>query len=341
MKIDVKYTFASNRQQRLRTLLDSGATDSIISLECLIPEVRRNVEIYMNGTDPDNKMGLKLMTITFDGPLNEQNAIEAQCVSADIRIQIGDWHGWHTFIISDVIDKESAILGIDFIHKVDFVKSGDQIKLFKSGETFNKALCFAKSKVIIEPMTERLVEVKSRNRTFINKLVCFESFDYKSKGVLVARSLNKVTSHGFQVLISNMSDKPVTIDKRNPLGMMTKIESVTNESELIELNTLETTPKSKLTPEQIAKLNINKMLSASERQQLIDLLASYKSTISWSKYDLGQTDLVEHSIDTGDHEPIRSAPYKQPVKLQEVTNQMVLKLRIRLKLPKREHMTET
>ena len=329
LKIDVKYSFASNRHQKLRTLLDSGATHSIISMKSLSSDVRREIERYRNGSDPDNKMGLKLMTIVFDGPLNSQNAIEAQCVSADLRIQIGDWHGWQTFIITDAIDKESAILGIDFIRRVDFVKVGDQIKLFKAGETFNQALCFAKSKVIIEPRTERMIDVKPTNRTFVNKIVCFESFDYKSKGVLMARSLNKVTPHGFQVLVSNMSDKPVTIDKRHAIGMMTKIESITNESEVVELNSVEMTAertsklKPELTADQIAKLNINAKLSASERQQLIDLLASYKNAISWSKYDLGQTDLVEHSIDTGDHEPIRSAPYKQPVKLQEVTHQLV------------------
>ena len=78
-----------------------------------------------------------------------------------------------------------------------------------------------------------------------------------------------------------------------------------------------------LTQEQISKLDINQDLNPSQREQLIDLLAKFKDSISWSKYDLGQTDIIEHKIDTGTHSPIRSQPYKQPVPLQQVTNELV------------------
>ena len=46
-------------------------------------------------------------------------------------------------------------------------------------------------------------------------------------------------------------------------------------------------------------------LTGHQRNQVVDLLDEYDSIFSRSPYDMGRTSLVEHTIDTGNHRPIR------------------------------------
>ena len=49
-----------------------------------------------------------------------------------------------------------------------------------------------------------------------------------------------------------------------------------------------------------------------EAQAMSVLLESYKSLFAEKDTDLGCTDLVEMTLDTGDHPPIRQRPYGKP-----------------------------
>jgi len=46
-------------------------------------------------------------------------------------------------------------------------------------------------------------------------------------------------------------------------------------------------------------------LTGHQRNQVVDLLNEYDSIFSRGPYDMGRTSLVEHTIDTGNHRPIR------------------------------------
>jgi hypothetical protein len=54
---------------------------------------------------------------------------------------------------------------------------------------------------------------------------------------------------------------------------------------------------------------MNKELSSEHRQKFVSLLNKYADVISKNPQDLGRTNIIEHRIDTGNHDPIKSAPY--------------------------------
>ncbi|CAK8673325.1 unnamed protein product [Clavelina lepadiformis] len=49
-------------------------------------------------------------------------------------------------------------------------------------------------------------------------------------------------------------------------------------------------------------------LSEVERQKLFSVISSYRDVFSLHSYDIGQTELVEHSIESADSLPIRQHP---------------------------------
>ena len=50
---------------------------------------------------------------------------------------------------------------------------------------------------------------------------------------------------------------------------------------------------------------VDDSISAQDKQKLKELLLKYKGAISWNEYDLGYTDLVQHSIPTTEGPPVR------------------------------------
>jgi len=57
---------------------------------------------------------------------------------------------------------------------------------------------------------------------------------------------------------------------------------------------------------------VDKSISEEIKERLRELLKKYESTISLHELDLGWTDLVTHTIDTGDAKPIRQQLRRHP-----------------------------
>ena len=53
-------------------------------------------------------------------------------------------------------------------------------------------------------------------------------------------------------------------------------------------------------------------LSAADKEKLSGLLKEFSDTLSVDEYDMGQTGVIEHHIDTGQHPPIRQALHRHP-----------------------------
>jgi len=68
-------------------------------------------------------------------------------------------------------------------------------------------------------------------------------------------------------------------------------------------------------------------LTDEQRKKVRELLVQYRSILSTGDHDVGQTPLVEHTIDTWDHRPIRQPLRRQPFQHQayidEETNRML------------------
>jgi len=62
-------------------------------------------------------------------------------------------------------------------------------------------------------------------------------------------------------------------------------------------------------------------VTSEQRDKVRDLLIQYRSILSLGDHDVGRTHLVEHTIDTGDHRPIRQPLRRQPFQHQEYIDQ--------------------
>jgi len=64
-------------------------------------------------------------------------------------------------------------------------------------------------------------------------------------------------------------------------------------------------------------------LTIEQRKKTVVLLTKYEDVFSKDEFDLGQTTLVEHTIDTGDRQPIRQPLRRHPMAHLEIIDQKV------------------
>jgi len=62
-------------------------------------------------------------------------------------------------------------------------------------------------------------------------------------------------------------------------------------------------------------------LTSEQREKVRKLLIQYRTILSLGDHDVGRTHLVEHTIDTGDHRPIRQPLRRQPFQHQDYIDQ--------------------
>jgi len=60
-----------------------------------------------------------------------------------------------------------------------------------------------------------------------------------------------------------------------------------------------------------------------QREQVEDLLHRYEDIFSKTAYDMGRTTLVEHTIDTGDHRPMRQGLRRHPTAHLDIIDRQV------------------
>ena len=67
-------------------------------------------------------------------------------------------------------------------------------------------------------------------------------------------------------------------------------------------------------------------MSSSEYQRLTNLISSYSDIFASPNGELGRTDRIRHTIDTGDARPIKQAPRRLPPYRREVIEQEIDKM---------------
>jgi hypothetical protein len=77
----------------------------------------------------------------------------------------------------------------------------------------------------------------------------------------------------------------------------------------------------------VLTIKLPENLTADQQLSVRQLLMQYDDIFSRGAYDMGRTSLVEHSIDTGDHRPIRQGLRRHPIAylamIDEQVNEML------------------
>ena len=119
--------------------------------------------------------------------------------------------------------------------------------------------------------------------------------------------------------IHHQSQWPST---RTPVGTFSQLED--GALEPASCNRLATKKPRQTKPLQSEEFDLDTMnLSSPQRKELASLLDQFTDIFSSGPADLGQTGIMQHCIDTGDHPPIKQAPRRVPMHQQGTVCQHV------------------
>ena len=238
-----------------------------------------------------------------------------------LELKIGPTCGFTKLLVADI--SNDGILGLDNLCKMGAkldlttfqlsTKWGDLQCEREDGETRFCRISTSET-VTIPAGHEVLIRGTVKDRMKPNRLGIIEMDNAQNhltkSGLIVARTLVRTGSEEIPVRIFNPSPSNKVIRKDTHLGTVTIVE----ESEV------ETTPKytrSNLdkVPEHLRDLleRSTKELPEQYHEDIASLLIEFQDTFSKGDNDIGRTNLVEHSINTGTQHPIRQRPRKHPL----------------------------
>lgn len=296
--------------QPYRGLLDTGATVSLISDRllkskriCILP--------------PD---------ITLKTVSGEKLKVVGK---VQLKVTIGSTVTAHWFHVVRGITN-NVILGFDFISnnniQLNFDKTnGNTMRIGRStvpltNAEFIRSLVRLKEDVILPPQSAIITQgiCKKIQRTHneqITGTVCqIESgFIAREPGLVVTNGLVSMNDHKIIPLtIANYTGKFIKMRKGNVVALFQKINS---EHEVATLQQF-------IDRAHCESLNPH----ANDNPKLNAILNANKDVFTQGEMDLGKTKLVEMTIDTGDHEPIKSKPYRIPYNQKRVIDEQIDKM---------------
>ena len=148
-----------------------------------------------------------------------------------------------------------------------------------------------------QPMTRIQLKMTSDATDWMTGTGVIES------GLHVSRTLASDTDLHVPIRLMNLFNRPVTVEKGTFLAELQPASVVSSVQELPP-----TEPEFK---KQLLE-DVDPSVVRAERHQLSRLIDEFQDLFSRSEYDLGQTGIVKHTIDTADHRSIKQALRRHP-----------------------------
>ena len=238
----------------------------------------------------------------------------------------------HNVLIADI--PTEGILGMDFLVKngCDVILSksciryrGQELPCFKyknKGEASCCRICIYE-KTVLPPSSETIVSGRAMDPIIKGKVGLVEPTTkfVEKHGLLIAKAVVQPNSGFIPMKILNISDQEHILQKNTLAALLEPIEadmieSCKNVNALSSKTNIEKTQM----PEHIQAVFDNNKNELNESQQVHfkNLLLKFQDSFSKSPTDIGRTELIEHTIDTGQAPPIRQHPRRIPLsKIQE------------------------
>ena len=140
------------------------------------------------------------------------------------------------------------------------------------------------------------------------------------KGVYVARTLIPPYISDLRVLVVNTSPVPRLVRDGTCIGRSEPVQTLTDDDDMPIQPDVISAGRNALDD---LKDSLPDELDSGQREQACSLLDAYHDVFSMNEYDVGQTHLVHHHIDTGSHRPIRQPLRRHPlVHLEQIDRQV-------------------
>jgi len=125
-------------------------------------------------------------------------------------------------------------------------------------------------------------------------------------GLRLARTLLPTGAPTVPVRVCNITRRPIHLCTGQSLGNLQSVVVPSTSSSIASSE-----PSAAEQRESITQ-HVDPSVPEEARQHLGSLINKYQDIFSYSEFDLGQTDLTEHRIDTGDNRPFRQPLRPQP-----------------------------
>ena len=244
-----------------------------------------------------------------------------------LKFKVGKHVYEQEFLLADIAN--DGIIGYDFLstNKCNILTSRKCLsmkgEIIQFSEIKEKVTCYritVAEKVVIPPETEMIVPGKVSGTHGENATGVLEGrpeFIEKS-GLVVARSVIDMSGKNVPIRVANFHKESRTMYANTFVAMCEPAEI----SQIQQVNYVssracgtEDTNKSQEISDVLQELKdaSEKNLNQTQRSKLKCFLLEHEKLFSKSEADVGHTDLIQHSIDTGDHQPIKLPPYRIPL----------------------------
>lgn len=245
----------------------------------------------------------------------------------DLEFEIGEIGFCHEFIVAE-LGNLRGIIGMDFLENNDvifqisrglLVIGGQSIQLERETGPVCARVRVAKN-IVVPPDCEVVVPAYSVGSVDKSVNSLLEPFQFLSqKGLLVARTL--VNPEKILFSIVNISNRPVRIKKHTTVASVHEVDIVQSDSPEGE-HVASVLP---LHLQSLYERSCDK-LSETEKCQLLQLLTEYQDIFVGPDGKFGRTNLVKHSMDTGDSKPIKIPPRRLPYSQREIVENEIAKM---------------
>ena len=297
----------------LAFLIDTGANVTILSKN------------FVENAEPSLMSKMSPVNINLVTATGESSPFVGEI---KIEILLGTHKYQHNVLIADI--HSEGILGMDFLvaHGCDLLLSknilkvkGEIIQCFHYASNVKTCCRIAIGETIHVPANSEIVTVGClKDQIFKDSVGLVESTEkfVQKNGLLVARSIINPLNGKIPLRIINVHSTPCTIYKDAVVATCEKIEnSDIQKSEFVNnvANGSNVTNKGAQLPSHLEDVfdSCKDGLNEEQKHVFKNLLIKYSNIFSKSAEDIGFTDLVEHTINTNNHPPVRQRPRRIPL----------------------------
>lgn len=286
-----------------RFLVDTGASMSVIDYKHL-------QELY-DGIPPMKQTSSSRAIQTVSG---EQLPIVGT-ITVTLSVA-GGTYPWELKVIKGLTYR--AVLGRDFLHAHGAVINLQTGMLELEDLPPNTCMeelrsIHAFSTYVIPPRSEAVIPARVHGTVPPGTIGLVESAPrlaerYHLQGATTLVSISQVDTIPFRLI--NPTTKPVTLYKGATLGTFAETGEDLKVQPIGEETRSQTSSSQQQASIPVDLTNSN--LTPDQQTQLQALLDEYRDIFALSPSELGRTNLVQHTIDTEGHAPIRLRPYRAP-----------------------------
>ena len=301
-------------------LIDCGATTSLLS-DRKLQEIGTERSFHLRPT-------ADILRTVNGEPMSVKGNVDLIIEMTNERFDI-------PFVVCNV--EADGILGQDFLKQhvdsINYKRSclvigNNIIPLWTGGQANQICRVNIQHTVMVPAHTRKIVSVGIPQKEHLAPLGYVEpSMDLMAKSqICVMGGIVETTSSALSMALLNYGSDDITIYKNTNMG--TCESYFEPEMSHGRISVVQQTQQTNILPEHLQDLynRSSNHLTEHEKQELITLLCKYENVFSKSPEDIGSTNVVKHSIDTGTAAPIRQPPRRPPIGQRQVEREEIDKM---------------